>query len=655
MVFFRKLLCVSLCASLALSSIPCYSYAYADESQEVGDGVSLVSASGDTGSSDIDSGAVVEASESSAGSSDSDTSGVEEDSGEVLSLGVSGDFQEAQKEPIEDSGRSEFAASSGELGSNVPDGDAAAGGYGYGAEAAGETGAVASEIDGGLIFSDSGIMPLSLTEAGYLDKIYFALGANSTAGSEQIVIGSYKWNAVKFTINWVVSWMLQCVVRIDNNLTYANNYLKAIDTATKYHRSEFTGAWGYGYGGTVVFNSNSPAGWLKSLYNYSATTHTFPGASGQTTEGFAEILWRISYLLYDQSGGRSVGNTLGSLLSDVRKQWGYGYGGTRVIEVNSPAYWLEWLYKYSWTTHTFVGESSTTTKGVAEILWRMDSKLWDTNRGRSVGNIVGDLLAVLTQVNDRDARSNAWGYDYGSKRNYYDDSPAGWLKYLKDWAVSSNGWGYDYGSDKGNYYQYSPAGWLEWLYKYSWTSHTFAGETAKTTKGFAEILWLIDSKLWNTNLGRSVGNLLGDVLAKLDDLTVNVKGDLIADVDLGYIEARLDTIVDLMRIGAAKDVVDAIVGDFDSTASAALVGEVQAAASNAFPFCVPALVKQIFGLVQSDPSPPVLDFEVGGQSLHIDCAPMQGFANVLGWACRFLFLFVLVVSTRKFVYTGVAS
>ena len=121
-------------------------------------------------------------------------------------------------------------------------------------------------------------MPLGLTEVGYLDKIYFALGANSTAGSEQTTVGSYKWSTVKYTINWVVSWILLCVYRIDqnvqaiapdvnslkNNLGYANNYLKAIDTSTKNHRSDFGSAWGYGYGGTSVINKNSPAYWLPN-------------------------------------------------------------------------------------------------------------------------------------------------------------------------------------------------------------------------------------------------------------------------------------------------------------------------------------------------------------------------------------------------------
>lgn len=394
--------------------------------------------------------------------------------------------------------------------------------------------------------------------------------------------------------------------------------------------------WGYGYGGTRVIQRESPAYWLNWIYQYAWTTHTFPGASGQTTEGFAEILWRISYLLYDQSGGRSVGNTAGSLLSDIRKQWGYGYGGTRVIEVNSPAYWLEWLYKYSYATHTFAGESSSTTKGVAEILWRMDSKLWDTNRSRSVGNIAGDLLATLNAFNERDSRSNAWGYDYSSSGS--------------------------------NYYANSPAGWLNWLYKYSWTTHTFAGDDSQTSRGFSEILWLIDSKLYDASRGRTVGNTLGDVLSslvshsslvskgfsdvldKLGSLSVSV------EIDFSGVESRLDSIIRLLTVAGvvenAKDVLDAIFGDMSLDATGAASAAVGSAIQNAFPFCVPAVLKQILGLLQADPAPPEFHFDFWGASLDFGFEDWGGLADMTGWLSRIGFAVMLFANSRRFVYSG---
>ncbi len=148
-----------------------------------------------------------------------------------------------------------------------------------------------------------------------------------------------------------------------------------------------------------------------------------------------------------------------------------------------------------------------------------------------------------------------------------------------------------------------------------------------------------------------------DILTKLDDLHFSFDGDI--SVDMSGVESRLDDIKNLLLAAGvvenSKDILDAILGDFDNLASAALMGEVQAAAQSAFPFCIPAVVKQVFGLVEADPAPPVFDFEIGGQQMHVDCAPMQGFADVLGWACRLTLVFVCVVSSRRFIYTGVAS
>lgn len=617
-------------------------------------------------------------------------------------------------------------------------------------------------------------MPLGLTEVGYLDKIYFALGANSTAGSEQTTVGSYKWSTVKYTINWVVSWILLCVYRIDqnvqaiapdvnslkNNLGYANNYLKAIDTSTKNHRSDFGSAWGYGYGGTSVINKNSPAYWLEWLYNYSFGTYTWPGSTSQSTKGLIDALALISTELYDYDSKMSVGKSNATILSDIRKQWGYGYGGTAVIFNNSPAYWLEWLYKYSFATHTFAGESSSTTKGVAEILWRMDSKLWDTNRSRSVGNIAGDLLAILTAVNERDSRSNAWGYDYSSS--------------------------------SGNYYANSPAGWLNWLYKYSWTTHTFAGDDSQTTRGFSEILWLIDSKLYDTGRGRTIGNTVGDVNAVLDAITKGPEGgrvsfynignsietiknetrdlgnllesidervtaldalgvrlanialtaddirksvnssvqwsevlhgdlsllrhgaadllpgyadwtlwdflqgiyfdlgqivDLLkglqqtltawgdrwdsqdlylmewakrwdaldkggtwSESDKGALFAKLDGISDRLSVEVGQTVLDALLGEVKPQYINDQLTIVKEVARNRFPFCIPAMMQQMLGLMQSEAQVPPWEFDFFGSPLVLDLGDLESFALVTRWASCFMLFLALLANTKRFIF-----
>ncbi len=456
----------------------------------------------------------------------------------------------------------------------------------------------------------------------------------------------------------------------------------------------------------------------------------------------------------------TVGKSNATILSDIRKQWGYGYGGTAVIFNNSPAYWLEWLYKYSFATHTFAGESSSTTKGVAEILWRMDSKLWDTNRSRSVGNIAGDLLAILTAVNERDSRSNAWGYDYSSS--------------------------------SGNYYANSPAGWLNWLYKYSWTTHTFAGDDSQTTRGFSEILWLIDSKLYDTGRGRTIGNTVGDVNAVLDAITKGPEGgrvsfynignsietiknetrdlgnllesidervtaldalgvrlanialtaddirksvnssvqwsevlhgdlsllrhgaadllpgyadwtlwdflqgiyfdlgqivDLLkglqqtltawgdrwdsqdlylmewakrwdaldkggtwSESDKGALFAKLDGISDRLSVEAGQTVLDALLGEVKPQYINDQLTIVKEVARNRFPFCIPAMMQQMLGLMQSEAQVPHWEFDFFGSPLVLDLGDLESFALVTRWASCFMLFLALLANTKRFIF-----
>ncbi len=121
------------------------------------------------------------------------------------------------------------------------------------------------------------------------------------------------------------------------------------------------------------------------------------------------------------------------------------------------------------------------------------------------------------------------------------------------------------------------------------------------------------------------------------------------------VESRLDDIKSLLLLAGTKDIIDTILGDLDDMASAALLGEVQASAQDAFPFCIPFVVKQLLGLVESDPAAPEFDFVIGGETMHVDLAFAQGFVDILGWACRFLLVFGLVVSSRRFIYTGAVS
>ena len=129
--------------------------------------------------------------------------------------------------------------------------------------------------------------------------------------------------------------------------------------------------WGYNYGKTAVLYKNSPAYWLNWLYQYSWTTHTFPGDSSATTKGFTETLWIISNLLYDSSTKRSVGYSTSKLLEEVRGQWGTGFGGTVVSYANSP---YRFLQNLSDRTYFIRGSSSQS----GYVNWSFRSNNWAT-------------------------------------------------------------------------------------------------------------------------------------------------------------------------------------------------------------------------------------------------------------------------------------
>ena len=122
--------------------------------------------------------------------------------------------------------------------------------------------------------------------------------------------------------------------------------------------------------------------------------------------------------------------------------------------------------------------------------------------------------------------------------------------------------------------------------------------------------------------------------------------------DDGAILAKLDAIRDLLTISAAKDVLDAIFGDMSLDVTGAASAAVGDAIQNAFPFCVPAVLQQILGLLQADPAPPEFHFDFWGAPLDFGFSDWQGLADMTSWLSRIGFAVVLFANSRRFVYSG---
>lgn len=127
-------------------------------------------------------------------------------------------------------------------------------------------------------------------------------------------------------------------------------------------------------------------------------------------------------------------------------------------------------------------------------------------------------------------------------------------------------------------------------------------------------------------------------------------------LDVSSVESRLDDIKFMLGVAGvvenAKDVLDAIFGDMSLDVTDAAASAVGSAIQNAFPFCVPAVLKQMLGLLQADPAPPEFHFDFWGAPLDFGFSDWQGLADMTSWLSRIGFAVMLFANSRRFVYSG---
>lgn len=669
-----RFLSASLAVLLALSAfLPCYTLAYADEGAEViaDDQLSADNRFGER-TSEVGGGQEFEgvlpnwgsealplSEESgcfsdfaSADSAPAPVSGLDSVEGQYsysladsLTLGGLDDVQAQANSYSFDGAGTSATNDRGQFSDDATDEGAAGRGIENYREGFGEAEA-SSQADGrsNLGFFEPGVSPYA-TSFSVIDTLV----ASSWSGEgTQFVIGSNKLSVKNGTILWAVVAAADQLESILSTLqsykTSSLNYQQAIDTAAKGIRSMLGMQWGTTYGSTAVFTTNSPAGWLKRLYEYNY------------------------------------------------QQWGYDYdivdGGA--IYNGSPAYFLKWLYNSQWTawggnyqtgSPSLIGNSPA---GWLRSLYNYSYQQWGYDYGKgSAGwydNSPAGWLNSLYKNN-----YSQWGWDYGlSSEGWRPDSPAAWLN--KMYRYTYEQWGYDYSLGSGGaYYPDSPAAWLRSVKietdGLSSTLSALYGRVASDSSllsvlsrlndiwlslesdtGISRLLaawasrWDVQDRVmmewasrWDVlyrvlvEWGKSWESFRDGVLSSLD-------GGLSAD--MSGVESRLDDIKNLLLLAGVKDIVDTIVGDLDFAKLGVLSGEVQGAVSNAFPFCVPAVLKQVLGLVRYEGAAPVWDFDIGGESMHVDLSTMQPLADVSGWVCRIAFTVLLLASSRRFVFVG---
>lgn len=136
-----------------------------------------------------------------------------------------------------------------------------------------------------------------------------------------------------------------------------------------------------------------------------------------------------------------------------------------------------------------------------------------------------------------------------------------------------------------------------------------------------------------------------DVLDGLGSLSVSW-----SESDKGALFAKLDGISDRLSVEAGQTILDALLGEVKPQYINDQLTIVKEVARNRFPFCIPAMMQQMLGLMQSEAQVPHWEFDFFGSPLVLDLGDLEGFALVTRWASCFMLFLALLANTKRFIF-----
>lgn len=128
------------------------------------------------------------------------------------------------------------------------------------------------------------------------------------------------------------------------------------------------------------------------------------------------------------------------------------------------------------------------------------------------------------------------------------------------------------------------------------------------------------------------------------------KGASWSESDKGALFAKLDGISDRLSIEAGQTILDALLGEVKPQYINDQLTIVKEVARNRFPFCIPAMMQQMLGLMQSEAQVPHWEFDFFGSPLVLDLGDLEGFASVTRWASCFMLFLALLANTKRFIF-----
>ena len=575
--------------------------------------------------------------------------------------GVPDVFEEEQKEVSDDANRLELSPGSGESISYGSDGDPAAEGHGGDLEASEGSGQdIAPDnggLDGAVVYDTelSADYPLVEEGDGGIDESFSGFGGDDSASvdygiSPQAIIGgsivdalivssvsgdwngfqygNVKWNTNRGTLFWLLSLQFTYIVQ---QTGIAQAYFKATDTNTKNTVSQISSLRdqiGPAQKGTSL------AGWVYTMVVDLQELKSNLGGlqNGVSVSGWLHTLVSNVQTLSNNIGGQQHGASLSgwvyTLVTEIqalRDQIGPFQNET------SLSGWVWTIAVKSTNIYDLLDNATKGPEGGRVSLYNMG------NAVETIKNETRDLDNLLESVHDRLSALDALGVRLANIALIADE--------IKKGVNSSLQW-YDTLHGDLSMLRHGAADLLPG-YAY-WTVWDFlqgiyfdVGQIVDLLKGLQQTLTAWGDRWDSQDL------YLMEWAKRWDALD---KGGSWSESDKSLLFAKLDGISDRLSVEAGQTILDALLGEVKPQYINDQLTIVKEVARNRFPFCIPAMMQQMLGLMQSEAQVPHWEFDFFGSPLVLDLGDLEGFASVTRWASCFMLFLALLANTKRFIF-----
>ena len=553
----------------------------------------------------------------------------------------------------------------------------------------------------------------SLNELADINKKTSVLrGSSSESGRVNWTLNGNVWNTNSAGLAWLLSYILMDVSSINAYTAQINQKSAYMESLYSLVGKQ----WGVGFGGTIVSYNNSPYRFLQNLNDRTYFMRGSSSESGYVNWSFRSnnwatpttgLPWLLSFIADILNGTNNNVIGIGNDLSASYVLDGETYSNKSVAQILAHLinvqYWeafdikrvkentlglstsmqltglpagestiaqiARYIHNNMVASYVIDGETYSN-KSIAQMLaevvnssyWTSDkqSKIYDAfnaltlgpeggrvslynigNAVETIKNETRDLDNLLESIDGRVAALDALGVRLANIALTADD--------IKKGVDSSLQW-YEILHADLSMLRHGAAdllpGYADWtLWDFLQGIYFDLGQIVDLLKGLQQTLTAWGDRWDSQDLYLMEWAKRWDA-RPLPDLSFDMSG----------VESRLDDIKFMLGVAGvvenAKDVLDAIFGDMSLDATEAASAAVGSAIQNAFPFCVPAVLKQILGLLQADPAPPEFHFDFWGAPLDFGFSDWQGLADMTSWLSRIGFAVMLFANSRRFVFAG---